>query len=50
MLAIAYSPSLSKFQGFFEEYVPVFLVGKNVYNLEKFKRGAKISIPCGEAI
>ena len=30
--------------GFFRKYVPVFLVGKNIYNLEKFKRGAKISI------
>lgn len=31
VLAIAQSPSLSGFQGYFEEYVPVFLEGKNVY-------------------
>ena len=31
LLAITQSPSLSGFQGFFEEYVPVFLAGKNVY-------------------
>ena len=30
--------------GFFEEYEPVFLAGKNVYRIKKFKRGAKI---CG---
>ena len=27
LLAIAQSPSLSGFEGFFEEYVPVFLAG-----------------------
>lgn len=50
MLAKQESPGLSGFQGFLRKYVPVFLAGKNVYNLEKFKRGAKISIPYGEAI
>ena len=39
--AIAQSPSLSGFQGFFRKYVPVFLTGKNVYRIKKFKRGAK---------
>ena len=42
MLAIAQSPSLSGFQGFFCEYVPVFLAGENVYKTLNFKRGAKI--------
>ena len=36
------SPSLSGFQGFSCEYVPVFLAGKNVNGKQKFKRGAKI--------
>ena len=39
MLAIAQSPSLSGFKGFFEEYVLVFLEGKNVYRTQIFKRG-----------
>lgn len=30
--------------GFFEDYVPVFLAGKNVYRTRNFKRGAII---CG---
>ena len=41
LLAIAKSLSLSGFQGFFREYVPVFLAGKNVYRTQNFKRGVK---------
>ena len=32
---------LCGFEGFIEDYVSVFLAGKNVYNLEKFKRVQK---------
>ena len=28
-------------RGFFEDYVPVFLAGENVYRIKKFKRCAK---------
>lgn len=34
--------SLHRLASFFREYVPVFLAGKNVYRIKKFKRGAKI--------
>lgn len=42
MLAVEETLSLCGLAGFFEEYVPVYLVGKNVYRVKKFKRGAKI--------
>ena len=47
MLAIAQSPSLSGFKGFFEEYVPVFLAGKNVYRTQIFKRGVNYYLGIG---
>ena len=44
VLAIEETLSLCGLTGFFEEYEPVFLAGKNAYRIKKFKRGAKI---CG---
>lgn len=41
MLAIEETLILRGLAGFFGEYVPVFLAGKNVYRLKKFKRGQK---------
>ena len=43
MLAVEESLILCWLADFFEEYVPVFLAGKNVYRIKKFKRGANIS-------
>ena len=42
LFAIEETLSLCGLTGFFEEYEPVFLAGKNVYRIKKFKRGAKI--------
>ena len=42
MLAVEETLILCGLAGFFEEYVPVFLAGENVYRKKKFKRGAKI--------
>lgn len=39
LLADAKSHCLSGLRGFLEEYVPVFLAGKNVYRTQNFKRG-----------
>lgn len=50
MLAKQESPSLIGFSGLFKKICTCVFSRKNVYNLEKFKRGAKISIPYGEAI
>ena len=42
MLAVEETLSLCGLAGFYSKYVPVFLAGKNVYRIKKFKRGAKI--------
>ena len=42
MLAVEETLILCGLTGFFKDYVPVFLAGKIVYKIEKFKRGAKI--------
>ena len=42
MLAVEETLILCGLSGFFEDYVPVFLAGKNVYRTRNFKRGAKI--------
>ena len=49
MFVIEETLSLCGLTGFFEEYEPVFLAGKNAYRIKKFKRGAKIcgNISCG---
>ena len=41
MLAVEGTLSLSGFAGCFEEYVPVFLAGKNMNLFIELKRGAK---------
>lgn len=43
MLAQSKTLILYGLAGFFEEYVPVFLAGKNVYKTQNFKRGVKNS-------
>ena len=42
LLAIKESLILCGFEGFFVEYEPVLLAGKNEYRTWKFSRGAKI--------
>ena len=42
VLAVEETLILCGLSGFFEDYVPVFLAGKNVYRTRNFKRGAKI--------
>ena len=42
MFAVKETLSLCGLAGFFCEYVPVFLAGKNVYRIIDFKRGLKI--------
>ena len=41
LLAIAQSPSLSGFEGFFEEYVPVFLAGNICVLNQSGRKGAR---------
>lgn len=42
MPAVKETLSLRGLARLYEEYVPVFLAGKNVYRIKKFKRGVKI--------